>query len=171
MNSMEINKIVGAVVGALLIYLGVNFFSDMAFFGTGSHGDEHQYAYALEVEADDDGAVEAEPEVPFAEIYAAADVEKGKRVFGKCKSCHKIDGGNGVGPHLDGVVNRDIASIADYGYSGALEGLDGDWTPVELSAFLEKPKEYAPGTKMSFAGLKKPGDRADLIAYLALLER
>lgn len=169
MDSMEINKIFGAVVGALLIYLGVNFFTDMAFFGTGSHGDEHHYAYALEVE-DHDGGDEEAVEVPFAEIYAAADAAKGERTFGKCKACHKLDGANGTGPHLDGVVDRDIASVDGFGFSGALEGLDGNWTPEALSAFLEKPKTYAPGTKMSFAGLKKVEDRANLIAYLASVE-
>ena len=165
MDSMEINKILGAVVGALLIFLGVNFFTDMAFFGTGGHGDEHHYAYALEVE--EGGETEEAAEVPFAEIYAAADAAKGERTFGKCKACHKLDGSNGTGPHLDGVVDRDIAAVAGFGYSSALEGLDGAWTPEELSAFLKKPKDYAPGTKMSFAGLKDADDRANLIAYLA----
>jgi cytochrome c len=165
MDSMELNKIFGAVVGALLIYLGVNFFTDMAFFGTGGHGDGHHYAYSIEIE--DHGEAVEEVEIPFAEIYAAADAAKGERTFGKCKACHKLDGSNGTGPHLDGVVDRDIAAVEGYGYSGALTGLDGAWTPEALSAFLEKPKDFAPGTKMSFAGLKKPTDRANLIAYLA----
>jgi cytochrome c len=88
-------------------------------------------------------------------------------VFGKCKACHKIDGTNGVGPHLDGVVGRDIASVEGFAYSDALSGLEGTWTPETMEAFLANPKGYAPGTKMTFAGLPKVADRANVIAYLA----
>ncbi|MGG7565727.1 c-type cytochrome [Rhodovulum sp. DZ06] len=168
MDSMEINKIVGATVGALLVYLGVNFFTELAFTPAGGHGDEHHYAYALEIE--EAGGGEEEVEVPFAELLAAADPGKGARVFNKCKACHKLDGSDGTGPHLNGVVGRDIAASAGFGYSGALSGMEGDWTPEELSAFLEKPSAYAPGTAMSFAGLKSAEQRADLIAYLATQE-
>jgi len=67
---------------------------------------------------------------------------------------------------LNGVVDREIATVGGFGYSGALTGLGGAWTPEELYAFLENPKGYAPGTTMGFAGLKKSSDRADVIAYL-----
>ena len=167
MDSMEINKIMGAVVGALLIYLGVNFFTDMAF--APGHGDgEHHYAYSVEVEAEEE---EAEEEVSFEEILAAANPEKGAKVFGKCKACHKIeDGAKGTGPSLYGVVGRDIGGVEGFKYSGAMAGTEGDWTPEALNAFLEKPKAYVPGTSMSFGGLKKITQRADLIAYLDSLD-
>ena len=102
----------------------------------------------------------------FATVLASADAGKGEKVFGKCKACHKIDGSNGTGPHLDGVVNRDIGAVDGFGYSEVLTSLEGAWTPEHLNSFLENPKGYAPGTKMSFAGLPKVEDRANLIAYL-----
>ena len=103
-------------------------------------------------------------------MLASADIEKGKKVFGKCKSCHKLDDGvNGVGPHLYKVINRDIGSIEGFKYSKALMGLQGVWSIEELNKYLTKPSEYAPGTAMSFAGLKKDKDRADLIEYLNTL--
>jgi len=105
--------------------------------------------------------------VDFATILAAADAEKGAKVFSKCKACHKLDGSNGTGPYLDGVMGRDIGSIDGFGYSAILTELEGNWTPEAMNAFLLDVKGYAPGTKMSFAGLKKETDRANLIAYLS----
>ena len=108
--------------------------------------------------------------IDFATLLASADIEKGKKVFGKCKSCHKLDdGANGVGPHLYKVINRDIGSIEGFKYSKALMGIEGVWSIEELNKYLTKPSEYAPGTAMSFAGLKKDKDRADLIEYLNTL--
>ena len=167
MDSMEINKFVGAIVGALLIYLGVNFFTEMAF-DDAHHDGEHHYAYAVEIEEDAGGA--AEEEVSFADLMANANPDKGAKLFGKCKACHKLDGSNSTGPALNGIVDRAIASVEGFGYSGALQGLGGDWTLEALDGFIAKPKDYAPGTKMSFAGLKKPEQRADLIAYLQSVE-
>ena len=103
-------------------------------------------------------------------MLASADIEKGKKVFGKCKSCHKLDdGANGVGPHLYKVINRDIGAIEGFKYSKVLMSLEGVWSIDELNKYLTKPSEYAPGTAMSFAGLKKDKDRADLIEYLNTL--
>jgi len=106
-------------------------------------------------------------EVSFNDLLAAADVEKGKKLFGKCKACHKLEeGASSTGPSLFGVVDRDIASMGGFGYSDPMMALPGNWTPKELDDFLANPKKDVPGTKMSFAGLKKAGDRANLIAYL-----
>jgi cytochrome c len=71
-----------------------------------------------------------------------------------------------VGPHLDGVVGRPVGSVEGFGYSDAMAGHGGDWTPEALFQFLDSPKEAVPGTKMSFAGLPKPEDRANVIAFL-----
>lgn len=100
------------------------------------------------------------------------DAEAGEKVFRKCQACHAVGEGaeNKVGPQLNGVVGRTIASVEDFSYSDVLSemGAEGKaWTPEELAAFLEKPRDYAKGTKMSFAGLRKEDERADVIAYLA----
>lgn len=170
MDSMEINKIVAGVVGALLVYLGVHYISTEVFHLAHHGGDkEHHYAYAIEIEEEED---EGEEEtIDVAALMAAADLAKGEKAFSKCKACHKVDdGANGVGPHLYGVVGRDIAAVDGYSYSGALNEAPGDWTAEELFAFLTKPKAYAPGTKMAFAGFKKPEDSANVIAWLDSLD-
>ena len=111
---------------------------------------------------------EAKEEGPdFAELLAAADAGKGEKVFSKCKACHKLeDGANGTGPHLFAVVDRGIGDVAGFGYSDVLGSNDDVWSADNLNGFLENPKGWAPGTKMAFAGLKKPEDRANLVAYL-----
>lgn len=100
------------------------------------------------------------------------DAAKGEKVFRKCKACHAVgeDAKNKVGPILNGIVGRAAASEADFAYSPAFEQAAADglvWTADQLAAFLEKPKDVVDGTKMSFAGLRKEQDRADIIAYLA----
>ncbi len=175
-DTMKVVKFVGGFGGALLIFLLVNMVANKLYFGGGGHGEgEEKLAYVIETEegAGDGGeaAAAAEEETPdFATLLAEADVEKGAKVYGKCKSCHKLEKGkNATGPYLYGVVDRPVASVEGFKYSDALKGLGGEWTPERLSEFLAKPKDFAPGTKMSFAGLKKIGDRADLIAYLATI--
>ena len=117
------------------------------------------------------GAEVEEPaeEIDVAALVASADVGKGEAVFRKCSACHKVDDTDGVGPHLNGVVGRNIAAVDGFGYSGALAGIDGDWTAENLYGFLLNPKGWAPGTSMGFAGLKKADDKANVIAYLASL--
>ena len=78
----------------------------------------------------------------------------------------QVDGANAVGPHLDGVVGRPVASVEGFSYSDGMTAHGGDWTPEQLFAFLANPKKDVPGTKMAFAGLPKPEDRANVIAYL-----
>ncbi|MEM7508078.1 MAG: cytochrome c family protein [Pseudomonadota bacterium] len=108
-----------------------------------------------------------------AGIAEAADAKKGEKVFRKCKACHKVeDGKNAVGPHLFGIVGRDMAAVDGFKYSKAMTefGAGKTWTAEELDAFLTKPKAYIKGTKMSFGGLKKEDQRADVIAYLETLK-
>lgn len=102
----------------------------------------------------------------------AQDAAEGEKVFRKCQACHQVgpDAENKVGPMLTGIVGRAVASVEGFSYSDVLMemGAEGKvWTEEELSAFLEKPRDYAKGTKMAFAGLRKEEERADVIAYLA----
>jgi cytochrome c len=167
---MNITKIVGGLCGALLVYLLVNWVGETLYHvGGGGHGDDHaKTGYVIEVaEAAQAGDAEEVVAVPFADLLAAADVAKGAKVFGKCKSCHKLEvGGKATGPHLFGIFDRAVGAVAGFGYSSGMANLGGTWNADQLNAFLIKPKDLVPGTKMSFAGLKKETDRANLIAYL-----
>jgi len=167
-DTMTFTKVLGAVCGSLLVFLLGNWAASSLYaIGAGGHGD-HAQAYVIDTGTAEETAVAAEEGPSFEELYAAADAAAGEKVFGKCKACHKLDGGNGTGPYLNGVVGRPKASIAGFGYSDVLTGMAADtWTPANLDAFLRNPKGYAPGTKMSFAGLPKAQDRANVIAYLA----
>jgi len=107
------------------------------------------------------------PEEDFSELLAMADASKGAKVFNKCKACHKLaDGENSVGPHLFQIVDRQIGAVSGFAYSNPMSSLEGVWNVDELNAFLNNPRQYLPGTKMTFAGLKKGQDRADVIAYM-----
>ena len=112
-------------------------------------------------------AVEAVAE-DITTLLATADAAAGAKVFKKCASCHSTDNGgkNKVGPNLWNIVGGAKASVSGFSYSGVLSGLGGSWSYAELDAFLASPKEYAPGTKMSFKGISKPAKRAALIAFL-----
>ena len=171
MDTMNITKIVGGLCGALLVYLLINWVAESLYHTGGGHGEgEHTAGYVIEVEETETKDPSGD-EPTMEELMALAEIEKGAKIFAKCKACHKIeDGANSVGPHLFGVLDRAIASVDGFGYSGALTGLGGNWGIEELNKFLQKPSDYAPGTKMSFAGLKKPMDRANLIMYLSTIK-
>ena len=108
-------------------------------------------------------------------VSAEGDPEAGEKVFRKCKACHAVGEGaeNKVGPLLNGIVGRQAATIEGFGYSPVLVSLSEEglvWTPEELDAFLKKPRAYAKGIKMTFAGLRKEDDRTNIIAYLTTFE-
>ncbi|EKD61640.1 MAG: hypothetical protein ACD_54C00157G0001, partial [uncultured bacterium] len=103
------------------------------------------------------------------DVYAAADVAAGEKGFKKCAACHKVDGADSTGPHLNGVVGRARGGVAGFGYSDGMIAVTDPWTPEALEVFLANPKGVVAGTKMAFAGLPKVEDRANLIAYLATL--
>lgn len=175
MNTMEITKIVGGLSGALLIYLLVNWAGESLYHvETEAHGKETSIApadiYVAEVVKVKTTETSSD-EPSFDELLASADITKGAKVFAKCKACHKIvDGKNATGPHLFGIVDRVKANVEGFSYSGGLKALGGNWDIAALDEFLTKPRAMVSDTKMSFAGLRKIKDRANLIAYLQTIK-
>lgn len=175
-NTMTVTKTAGALIGSLLFLLLASWFaSSLYHVGPGhvAEGEEVPQAYRIAVAGAEDeaDAEEAADEGPdLATLLASADTAAGEKAFGKCRACHKVDGSNGVGPHLDGVVNRDKASVEGFNYSNAALEQEGVWAPENIDAFITNPKAYMPGTKMTFAGIKNPVERANLIAYLETLQ-
>ncbi|MGL4238545.1 c-type cytochrome [Tabrizicola sp.] len=173
-DTMTMTKTVGAVCGSLLVLMLVGWAGESLYHvGATGHGGEHgegelTQAYTIDTGAEEAPAEGAEEGPDFATLMAAADPVAGEAVFKKCGSCHKLDGADGVGPHLNGIVGKAKAASAGFAYSEAILALTSEsWTPENLNGFLENPKQYMPGTKMAFAGLPKPEDRANVIAFLA----
>lgn len=174
-----INFIIKAVAGTALalVFLGVVGYGGARLYHVGPgnvtvEGEKLAQAYAVATE-DAPAAAAAPAELTWDEAVAAADAARGEKVFGKCKACHKLDGKNAVGPHLDGVMGRPVASVEGFNYSDAMKGHASDspaWDPVSLEEYVADPKGAVPGNKMSFAGLNKIQDRADLVAYLETVQ-
>lgn len=168
-DTMTITKAVGAVCGALLVFLLAGWASDGLYtVGDGGYGEGPTQAYIIDT-GEEAAPAEGEAEtVDVAALMLVADAAAGGAVFRKCSSCHKLDGTDGIGPHLNGVVGRNHGAVAGFPYSEAMAARSAEpWTPEALFAFLENPKKALPGTTMAFNGLPKPEDRANLIAYLA----
>ena len=172
MDTMESTKILGGVCAALLVFMLGGWAAEEIYHVGGKghgHGDDHVSGYPIEV-AEAVEVESAEPEVSLEEMMAMASPDKGKKVCSKCKACHKVgDGEHGTGPSMYQVVGRDIGSVNAFEYSGAMASFGGVWDTESLNAFLIKPASYVAGTKMSFAGLKKGTDRANVIKYLETL--
>ncbi len=170
-NTMTLTKAAGALIGALLFLMLANWAASGLFTvgHGGGHGDEEiTQAYTIPV-PESVPAGEEEAPLDFAALMASADAAAGEREWAKCRACHALDGSDGVGPHLNGVVDRAVASVAGFGYSGAMTehaAVDPAWTTDALQAFIENPRGYVSGTAMSFAGIRSPEARANLIAYL-----
>ena len=174
MDSYQLNKIAGAVLGTLFVILSLSFLSDAIFT---SHAPETA-GFAIEVEGDDGGHGEKKeakgPTIePIAAMLASVDVAAGQKVAKKCAACHTFDKGGKkkVGPNLYNIVGKDIASTDGFSYSSSMKEFgDGKkWTYAELNHFLYKPKAYIKGTAMGFAGMKKTPARAALIGFLRSL--
>jgi cytochrome c len=170
-DTMTMTKAVGAVCGALLVFLLAGWAGSSLYAvghgGGHDEGEELAQAYSIDTGASDAPAEAAEEGPDFATLLASADAAAGESVFKKCTACHKLDGSDGVGPHLNGIVGKAKGATAGFGYSEAMLAVASEsWTPENLNGFLENPKKYLPGTKMAFAGLPKIEDRANLVAYL-----
>ena len=157
------NTIAGWVLGAGIIALGASIVTGEVF-----HSERPEtMGYPIEgVVEEGEGGAEAEQ--PIAFFAASADPAAGAQVFKKCAACHNAEpgGANALGPALYGSMGRAIGGTPGFAFSDALASHGGTWTWETMSDWLKSPKSFAPGTKMTFAGLSKPEDRANLIAYL-----
>jgi cytochrome c len=179
MDSFEVTKVAGAVLATALVVLLARFITEQVY----PEPDLEIRAYAIapseQADSQEAEAPATLPEAPaepapagVATLIAAAEPAAGEKLFKKCIICHNPDkdGKRKIGPNLWDVVAGPVAADEGFAYSDALREKSGEtWSYDNLDAFLKKPKDWAPGTKMSFAGLKKPGQRAALIAYLRSL--
>ena len=158
------NTFAGWALFAGIIALGGGIVSSKMF-----HSERPEtMGYAIEgVEGEGEAGGAAGPSLNT--LLASANVAAGEKVFAKCAACHTINAGgaNGIGPNLHGIVGEGVgAGHPGFAFSDALKSKGGKWDFATLDAWLKSPREFAPGTKMTFAGLGKPEDRANIIAYL-----
>ena len=165
MSGLELNKIAAAVLLASLIAMVVGTVANILYKPKLQVA---QRGYEVEVTEDAKSVGEEVVQLSLVELMAQANAQNGKKIAKKCVSCHTFDAGGAhkIGPNIHNIVGAPKASREGFAYSGALKALGGSWDDESLYAFLKKPSKYVPGTKMSFAGLRKPQDIADMIAYL-----
>jgi cytochrome c len=158
------NTIAGWTLFAGIVALGASIVAGETF--KGERPEEMGYPIEGVVQEGEGGAAEAEK--PIAFYLASADSAAGEQVFKKCTACHNADkgGANALGPNLWGVLGEPVGKGKGFAFSPALSGVGGSWNWDNMNAWLTSPKKFAPGTKMTFAGLSNPQDRANLIAFL-----
>lgn len=170
MDSFELNKIAGAVLGTFLFVMGIGILSGIIF----AQKKPAVPGYALPGEMAVVAPVATGPAIPLPELLAKADAARGENAAKKCLSCHSFEKGgpNKVGPNLWNIVSRAKGSVAGVSYSAALKERatkNETWGFAELYGFIENPRKYLPGTTMAFAGVPKPEERGDLLAYMRTL--
>jgi cytochrome c len=174
MDSFELNKILGAILGTLLFVMGVGFLAEAIY--EPAHGGGPGYdlpAAPAEGGPGDQNAAPAGP-VDIGTLLASADPKAGEAAAKKCAACHDFtEGGpNKTGPNLYGIVGEKIADVPGFSFSEALKAHASEtWDYAKLNQWLISPKTFAPGTKMTYAGDKDDKDRANLIAYLSTLSK
>jgi len=158
------NTIAGWVLGGGIVALGLTIVTGEYFRAERPE----KMGYVVEGVEAEAGAGGAAAEKPIEFYLASADPAKGEQVFKKCAACHNADkgGANALGPNLWGVFGKPHGHVAGFAYSDALKSKPGNWDWNSLNEWLLNPKAYAPGTKMTFAGLSKPEDRANILAFL-----
>ncbi len=170
MDGFEFNKIAASVLVAGIVVMLVSNIADILY----QPNKEFKRGYQVAVHEDTNtGPVKQKPEVlDIAALMSNADAARGKADIKRCSICHTFNNGgkNKVGPNLWGIVGAKRAHRDDFSYSKALATKGGTWNAEELLRFVHGPRKYLPGTKMAFAGYKKPQDAADVVAYLETLK-
>ena len=169
MNSFELNKILGAILGTCLVTLALNIGANAIF--APEKPAKAGYAIAVKETGAAGPSAPKEQEQPIETLLASASAERGQATAKQCQACHTFQKGepNRVGPNLWGIVGRQRASEAGFNYSAAMKAKGGTWTDDELDKFLANPRGYINGTAMTFAGLPRGNQRADIIAFLHAL--
>jgi cytochrome c len=170
MDSFEFNKIVGALLGTCLFLLALNIVAEAIY----APAEPAKPGYEIDIKQKPAAPAAGQPAAPeesIEQLLAKANVSQGETTAKQCTVCHTFQKGgpNMVGPNLWGIVGRPRASEPGYMYSDAMKAKGGTWTIDELSMFLTNPRGYIPGTKMTFAGLPRGNQRADVIDYLNTL--
>jgi cytochrome c len=166
MDSFELNKILGAILGTCLVLL-VTSFTAGAIFAPGKLQKPGFEIAVKEAAEGGEKAAAAAPE-PIEKLLQTASVQKGEASAKKCAACHTFAKGdkNGVGPNLYGIVGDHKGEGRGFNFSAAMKAKGGTWTIDDLNQFISNPKGFVPGTAMGFAGIQKDSERADVIAYL-----
>jgi cytochrome c len=167
MDSFELNKVLGAILGTCLVLLVTSFTANALFAPV--KPEKPGFAIAAKAEGGaKEAAAAAAPSEPIEKLLQTASVEKGAAAAKVCQTCHTFekDGPNRVGPNLYGIVGDKKGEGRGFNFSAALKAKGGTWTFDDLNQFLANPKGFVPGTAMGFAGIQKDSQRADVIDYL-----
>jgi cytochrome c len=170
MDSFELNKILGAILGTCLVLLVTSFTAGAIF----SPVMPEKPGFEIAVKETPEGGAKEEaaaPSEPIEKLLQTASVDKGANAAKKCAACHSFEknGPNRVGPNLYGIVNDHKGEGRGFNFSAAMKSKGGTWSDDDLNKFIANPKGFVPGTAMGFAGITKDSERADVIAYLHTL--
>jgi len=166
MDSFELNKVLGAILGTCLVLLVTSFTAGAIF--SPAKPEKPGFEIAVKEEAAGGEKAAAAPAEPIEKLLQTASVQKGEQSAKKCGACHDFTKGgpNKVGPNLFGIVGDKKGEGRGFNFSAAMKAKGGTWTLDDLNKFIDNPKGFVPGTAMGFAGIQKDSERADLLAYL-----